>query len=366
MATKKLAKKITKKTKQAPAKKRSKNPVKSRRAKKLAAKKVQKPKVVRFKFNLQNKIILKAIKVLKELNNRQKGDSKDLMSMNEKSLLYLTTTLNSLPKTINIKPVRIQLVDSLYEDSPKKFCFIVSNEFKQRFKQELKDPAFSNWKFLSFDKLRRNFKTFQEKRDLLEQFELFFCEGRVYMLIKKMLGKIFYSRKKYPYPVEFNECLEMRDDLEEDELPSIIDEEGNDQETAEPVTMVPETVNNLSYTYGDTSHIEVFDHFELDSTKLEKLLNNLTQKSCYFYQGNGPEYTLKVSRISDDIKNVSIVKNLKMGVKHMMKYMIQQGLKLKDIRRISLKLAQSVSLPIYSYLKEEEIKVLKKVLDEEN
>ena len=341
---KKITKKITKKntvsekatTQTAATKKRV-----NKKAKKLAK------KTTAFKFEVQNKILLSAYKALKILNTRQKGNSKDLLSMNEESLVYMTVLVNKLPEKMNIKPIRVALDTSIYANATKKFCMICSNEFKAKFKTVLQGEQFSNWKFLTFDKLRRNYKTFQEKRDLLEEFELFFCEGRVYMLIKKMLGKGFYSKKKYPYPIEFNDCLVKKNKLE--------------MESEEESVELPESVDNMAQREGIMSHLENFNDYDLDTEKLVELLKNLTEGCTYFYQGNGPEYTLKVGRVSEDAKNLPAIKNIKLGLKNMMKYMLTQGLHLKDVRRISLKLAQSESLPVYSYLTPEEVEYMQKV-----
>ena len=344
----KITKKITKKN-PVPEKATTQTAATKKRVNQKAKKLAKKPTA--FKFEVQNKILLSAYKALKVLNSRQKGNSKDLLSMNEESLVYMTVLVNKLPEKMNIKPIRVALDTSIYANATKKFCMICSNEFKARFKTVLKGEEFSNWKFLTFDKLRRNFKTFQEKRDLLEEFELFFCEGRVYMLIKKMLGKGFYSKKKYPYPIEFNDCLVNKSKLEME----------NEEEEEEESVELPESVDNLAQREGTMSHLENFDAFDLDTSKLVTLLKNLTEECTYFYQGNGPEYTLKVGRVSEDAKNLPAIKNIKLGLKNMMKYMLTQELKLKDIRRISLKLAQSESLPVYSYLTPEEVEFMQKV-----
>jgi hypothetical protein len=305
--------------------------------KKPVAKKLEKEK---FKFALSDKILSSGIKALQELDRRQKGASKDLFASTRESMMYLTLLVNSLPKEINIKPFRMELPSGLYSGTQKKFCMIVSDQFRARFKDDLKHPSLANWKFINYDKLRRNFKTFAEKKALYDSYELFFCEGRVYMLIKKMLGKQFYQRNKYPYPIEFNSCL--------------VSDNG---------TPVPE-VGVLSGK-GEVRHLQSFEEFSLDIPKLKTVLDTLSLKSTYFYQGNGPEYALKVCRLSEDMNMKGALRNIRSGVKHLLKYLVGQGLKLTHVRRISLKLAQSEAFPIYSYLTPAEKKVMRKVMSEQ-
>lgn len=277
-----------------------------------------------------------AVKCLTQLDKRQKTASKDLFAGSKDSMLYLTLLVNTLPSSVNIKPTRIQIPNGLYSEAPKKFCLIVSNQFKEKFKQELKDPSLASWKFLEYDKLRRNFKTFSEKKELFDSYDLFFCEGRVYMLIKKMLGKIFYQRNKYPFPIEFNSCLTK---------------EGHDQNKSV-----------LHVSKGEVAHLETFEEFSLDVAKLKSTLDDLSLKSTYFYQGNGPEYTLKIGRLSEDMDVKAVLKNIRVSTKFLLKYLMSQGLKLKFIRRISLKLAQSESFPIYSYLTPTEKSIMRQVV----
>ena len=50
---------------------------------------------------------------------------------------------------------------------------------------------------ISVTKLRKNYKSFQDKRTLCSQYDAFLCDERIYHLIPKAVGKAFFSRKKY-------------------------------------------------------------------------------------------------------------------------------------------------------------------------
>lgn len=59
-------------------------------------------------------------------------------------------------------------------------------------------------KVMGFDKLKRKFKQFKDKRSLLKQFDGFLADIRIYKMLPECLGKEFYDRKKFPCPVKLH------------------------------------------------------------------------------------------------------------------------------------------------------------------
>jgi len=51
-------------------------------------------------------------------------------------------------------------------------------------------------KAIGYTELNKEYNTFEEKRKLCKEFDLFFCDYRIYDLLRKPLGKFFYDRKK--------------------------------------------------------------------------------------------------------------------------------------------------------------------------
>lgn len=88
------------------------------------------------------------------------------------------------------------------------------------------------------------------------------------------------------------------------------------------------------------------------------MLNTLVTTCTYFIQGNGPEYSSKVARLTKTNNN-QILKNVKAVIKGLLKVLISKNIKLGNIWRISLKGEQTDSFPIYSYLTLEEKRILK-------
>jgi len=263
------------------------------------------------KFELDNKLIVKACQLIRHLSQKAQQESKNLFEISKHHFIYANVVVNELPTTTNIKPVRIELPTSIYgPDFSTKQVMIVSNQFKQAHKETLRTLK-ENWKFISYEKLSKNYKQYKDKIALLKDYDLFFTEGKVYILLKKHLGKHFYEQKRYPYPVNFEEC---------------VSESG-----------------------------------ELDAGKFREMLDSVVQNSSYFVQGNGPEYSVKVARV-DKISDANLAKNVRAGVQGLIKVLTERGIKLSKIRRIILRGEQTESFPIYSHLTPEEKKLMAQIV----
>ena len=88
-----------------------------------------------------------------------------------------------------------------------------AREFKNQI-QDLSIPCVA--KVIGVDKLKRNFKQYKDKRALLKEYDGFLADLRVYKMLPELLGKEFYSRKKYPCPIKlhgFNDSKELEEQL---------------------------------------------------------------------------------------------------------------------------------------------------------
>lgn len=50
---------------------------------------------------------------------------------------------------------------------------------------------------IGYERLKKNYQQVKDKLSLLSQNDLFFCDWKVYNLLRKPLGKLFYEKKKY-------------------------------------------------------------------------------------------------------------------------------------------------------------------------
>lgn len=59
-------------------------------------------------------------------------------------------------------------------------------------------------KVIGFDKLKRNFRQYKDKRQLLKDYDSFLADIRVYKMLPELMGKEFYQRKRYPCPIKIH------------------------------------------------------------------------------------------------------------------------------------------------------------------
>lgn len=109
----------------------------------------------------------------------------------------------------------------------------------------LKVPTIA--KVIGYSKLKKEFKQFKYKRDLLKEYDLFLADLRVYKMLPECLGKSFYDKKKFPCPIK---------------------------------------------VHG------------FEPKELQKQLNKAA-KATYFIEGNGPNYSVKVGRTNQDPKEIA-------------------------------------------------------------
>merc|ERR1719198_2126553 len=118
-------------------------------------------------------------------------------------MVVLLFHLSLVPDKRVDKPVMIPLPHPLYNDKSE-VCFFAKDphkEWKELLLNKHHVPGVT--KVIGVDKLRRNFKTPEQKRALADSFDLFLCDSRVVEMMRKILGTTFYNKKmaKRPIPV---------------------------------------------------------------------------------------------------------------------------------------------------------------------
>lgn len=61
-----------------------------------------------------------------------------------------------------------------------------------------------DFRFISFDKLKKNYHEYEKKRELIKTYELFFCERNISSIIAPLIGKKFFEKNKFPYLVDLS------------------------------------------------------------------------------------------------------------------------------------------------------------------
>eukprot|EP01051_Picozoa_sp_SAG22_P029964 SAG22_NODE_11367_length_488_cov_1.010283_1_plen_153_part_01 len=136
--------------------------------------------------------------LLKHAGGKDKaGGGKDqLFADSDDAVISLIVGMKDFPKKKRSKAHLISLPHSMHEDS--EICLIVKDPQKA-IKQRLeKDPIDGVVKVIGLSKLRKNYKTFEAKRNLCDGYDLFLADRSVLPMLPRLLGKTFFSKKKQP------------------------------------------------------------------------------------------------------------------------------------------------------------------------
>lgn len=71
------------------------------------------------------------------------------------------------------------------------------------FKEQISDlniPCIAE--VIGFDRLRREFHEFKDKKKLLRDFDVFLADIRIYKMLPECLGREFYQKKMFPCPIK--------------------------------------------------------------------------------------------------------------------------------------------------------------------
>ena len=226
--------------------------------------------IVKKKLKLDEKLLRNAISILKSDVDIKYEKNTNLFLRKEDEFLYLNFVFSKLPNSYSLRPVPIAIPSSIYGESfASKVCIIVADP-KSDFKElDLKFPFIC--KVISIENLKLKFERFIDRRDLVRSYDLFVCDSKIYKLLKRFLGKPFYTAKKFPIPV------------------------------------------NMDYT---------------DKETLQKSITSLVNKKTIFYLNSGPNYTVKFARsVMDDD---SILRNAAATAKRVLPHILKWGIDFKE------------------------------------
>ncbi|KAI9669469.1 MAG: hypothetical protein M1817_004694 [Caeruleum heppii] len=120
--------------------------------------------------------------------------------------LVLTTKRHIFDKK-RLKPGKILLPHPIYTSSATTICLITPDP-QRPFKDAIAHPSFPGelrpriTRVIGVGKLRTKYKSFESRRQLLAEHDLFLADDRVITLLPNVLGKIFYKQTtKRPIPV---------------------------------------------------------------------------------------------------------------------------------------------------------------------
>jgi len=226
--------------------------------------------IVKKKLKLSEDQLKSAITILKGQVENKFKNNKNLALRKEDEFFYLNFVFSKLPVSYSIKPVPIKIPSSLYGDNfASKVCIFVKDP-KSDFKDlELTFPF--NCKVMSIEKLKLKYERFNQRRDLVKSYDLFLCDSKVYLILKRLLGKPFYESKKYPVPITMD--------------------------------------------YSDKEGL------------LNKILS-VVDKKTIFYMNSGPNYSVKLARAT--MEDEDIVRNAAFTARRVLPHILKWGIDFKE------------------------------------
>lgn len=154
-------------------------------------------------LNITDKQILDACRVIKLVGEKTKEQS-------EKALLEEDYTVNvEINYTFSGKrkntPVKIVLKKSLFSTEDGDSALLIVSNTAEKVKDLLKEePINGVSKVVTLDKLRSTFVRYEQKRDLLKNYERILADEAIVPMIPSVLGKTCMKAKKHPVPVKLD------------------------------------------------------------------------------------------------------------------------------------------------------------------
>lgn len=137
------------------------------------------------------------------------SDEEDAAIKNEAIWLVLTTKQHVVDKN-RLKPGKIAIPHSLNTSPSLSICLITADP-QRGVKDIIADSTFPQGlssrieKVIGFSKLKARYQSFETRRQLFAEHDVFLADDRIAMRLVQTLGKIFYKSSKRPIPIRIAE-----------------------------------------------------------------------------------------------------------------------------------------------------------------
>ena len=172
---------------------------------------------------LLNKAVQALVKYHEKSSAARESKKEQLLGIDK--LVQVQIGLDKIPQRTSPKPVRVEIPHPLHKvvkvaDTPDEYddtsndddsleeaevCIIVKEESKpwvkdmvDKFPNELRCVK----KVLGLQSLRNKHKRYDQRRVLLDRFDIFLCDDRILPMVGKAIGKNFFDAKKQPVPLK--------------------------------------------------------------------------------------------------------------------------------------------------------------------
>lgn len=200
-----------------------------------------------------------------ESEEPEEGEALDIFG-NEPQLVAMIISLREPEKKASNKAHRIPIPHSIYGVEGQEVCLFVKDP-EDEIREELIEKNIQGLtEVMGITRLRDDYRTHAQKRELAKQFDLFLTDDRIIPLLHPLLGKAFFLRKKHPI-----RCKIGKDGLAE-RIKSLRDStylhSGNGPtrlirvgwtnfESAQLVENIASVLDNFPGSFDDISHISI-------------------------------------------------------------------------------------------------------------
>ncbi|MCJ1365822.1 hypothetical protein MMC16_004947 [Acarospora aff. strigata] len=140
------------------------------------------------------------------LANHDNGSDEDASADNDEPIWLTLTTKKHIVDKKRLKPGKITVPHSLNSSPSSTVCLITADPqraFKDTIAHASFPPALSKriTRVIGMKKLQGRYKSFESRRQLLHEHDVFLADDRIITRLPQVLGKTFYKGSKKPVPV---------------------------------------------------------------------------------------------------------------------------------------------------------------------
>ncbi|MCJ1255286.1 hypothetical protein MMC24_003102 [Lignoscripta atroalba] len=213
--------------------------------------------------------------------------SSDATSNNEPLWLVVAAKKHIVDK-MRLKPGKIPIQHSLNASPTSTICLITADPQRQ-YKDIIAHPSFPPplaariTRVIGIGKVKARYKSFESRRQLLSEHDIFLADDRIITRLPEILGKVFYKGIKRPIPIRLSPFTPRKDTSEKRPPPS---KSSDVKSIAPPAQCAREIERALSCTHvrispAATTSIRVgLSSFtpEQVADNVEAVVNGLTEK----------------------------------------------------------------------------------------
>ncbi|PYH48794.1 uncharacterized protein BP01DRAFT_371036 [Aspergillus saccharolyticus JOP 1030-1] len=143
-------------------------------------------------------------------DNDEDSDGDESTPTNNEAVWLVLTTKKHVVDKNRLKPGKIPIPHSLNASSSLSICLITADP-QRAVKNIVADPSFPPHlteridRVIGYTKLQARYNSFERRRQLLQEHDVFLADDRIIMRLVKTLGKTFYKSSKRPIPIRIAE-----------------------------------------------------------------------------------------------------------------------------------------------------------------